>query len=78
MISSASVSRVRRQLDIFGLHTARLDLREDSARLTTTLAELLRALNIDPAFEQADETARAKTLIKLLSQPSPHSRRTRV
>ncbi|MBI5564794.1 MAG: phosphoenolpyruvate carboxylase [Chloroflexi bacterium] len=62
---------VRRQFDIFGLHTARLDLREDSSRLTATLAELLRALNIDLAFEQADDTARATTLIKLLSQPGP-------
>ncbi|HZY43029.1 MAG TPA: phosphoenolpyruvate carboxylase, partial [Anaerolineae bacterium] len=62
---------VRRQFDIFGLHTARLDLREDSARLTATLAELLRALNIDLAFEQADDGARAKTLVKLLSQPGP-------
>ncbi|MBP7687451.1 MAG: phosphoenolpyruvate carboxylase, partial [Thermoflexales bacterium] len=62
---------VRRQFDIFGLHTARLDLREDCARLTATLAELLRALNIDLAFEQADDRNRARTLIKLLSQPSP-------
>ena len=62
---------VRRQLAVFGLHTARLDLREDSARLTSALGELLRALNIDLAFEQADDEARTRTLIKLLSQPSP-------
>ena len=68
---SDQFARVRRQLDIFGLHTARLDLREDSARLTATLAELLRALNIDLGFDQADDTARAKTLVRLLSQPSP-------
>ena len=62
---------VRRQFDIFGLHTARLDLREDSARLTATLAELLRALNVDLTFEQADDASRAKTLVTLLAQPSP-------
>jgi phosphoenolpyruvate carboxylase len=62
---------VRRQFDIFGLHTARLDLREDSSRLTATLAELLRALNIDLAFEQAADAARAKTLVRLLAQPGP-------
>jgi phosphoenolpyruvate carboxylase len=62
---------VRRQFDIFGLHAARLDLREDAARLTSALAELLRALNVDLAFDRADSVARARTLTRLLSQPSP-------
>ncbi len=62
---------VRRQFDIFGLHTARLDLREDSARLTSALGELLRALNIDLTFESGDDLTRAKTIIRWLSGPGP-------
>ena len=62
---------VQRQLEIFGLHTARLDIREDSSRLTATVGELLRALNIDTTFEQGDDLTRARTIVHLLSEPTP-------
>ena len=60
---------VRRQLDIFGLHALRLDLREDSARLATTLGEILRALNLEPNFETANDAARMRVLVDLLARP---------
>jgi phosphoenolpyruvate carboxylase len=63
--------QVRRQLAMFGLHAARLDLREDSARLRSALGELLRALNIDLDFESGSEATRAATLTRLLAQPIP-------
>ncbi len=62
---------VQRQLEIFGLHTARLDIREDSSRLTATVAELLRALNINTTFEQGDDLTRARTMVHWLSEPTP-------
>jgi phosphoenolpyruvate carboxylase len=62
---------VRRQLGIFGLHAARLDLRQDSGRLTTALGEILRALNLDLTFEKANDAARTSTLVRLLAQPGP-------
>jgi phosphoenolpyruvate carboxylase len=62
---------VQQQLKIFGLHTARLDLREDSSRLTATLGEILRALNVDTAFERNDAAARSQTVLRLLSEPAP-------
>lgn len=65
-IANAQLKTVRRQIDIFGLHAARLDLREDSAQLTAALGEILRALKLDPAFEQADDPARSETLLRLL------------
>jgi phosphoenolpyruvate carboxylase len=58
---------VRRQLDIFGLHTARLDLREDSARLAATLGEILRALNLESRFEEMEEPARTQCLLELFA-----------
>ncbi len=70
-LASDQLRLVRCQLDTFGLHAARLDLREDSARLASALEEILRALNIDLTFEQADDRARTQTLIKLLSAPRP-------
>ena len=62
---------VQQQLNIFGLHTARLDIREDSSRLTATVGEILRALNIDTTFEQSADAARARTLLRLLAEPPP-------
>jgi phosphoenolpyruvate carboxylase len=63
--------KVQRQLSIFGLHTAHLDIREDSSRLTATLGEMLRALNIDTLFEEGDDLTRARTIVHLLSEPTP-------
>ncbi len=71
ILASRELLEVRRQFDIFGLHAARLDLREDSARLTSALGELLRALNLDLAFEQGDDAARSAALQRLLAGPVP-------
>jgi phosphoenolpyruvate carboxylase len=62
---------VRRQLEIFGLHTMRLDTREDSGRLNLVLGEILRALNITPDFEHASESDRLELLSSLLTNPLP-------
>ncbi|HTP07741.1 MAG TPA: phosphoenolpyruvate carboxylase, partial [Anaerolineae bacterium] len=62
---------VQQQLNIFGLHGARLDIREDSSRLTATISEILRALNIDTRFEQGDDLTRARLMVHLLSEPTP-------
>jgi phosphoenolpyruvate carboxylase len=61
----------RRRLDIFGLHAARLDVREESLRLAATLGELLRALDLDPSFARNPEAERLATLDRLLSEPPP-------
>jgi phosphoenolpyruvate carboxylase len=60
-----------RQLEIFGLCGARLDIREDASRLNMALGEVLRALGIDTAFEQKDPQSRRDLLINLLSRPAP-------
>ena len=62
---------VRQQFEIFGLHAARLDVREDSARLAAALGELLRALSLDLTFEHGDDAARASRLVKLLAEAPP-------
>ena len=70
-LSHYPLHTVQQQLNIFGLHTARLDIREDSSRLTATVSEILRALNIDTLFEKGDDLTRARTLVHLLSEPTP-------
>src|SRR5579859_4561759 len=71
ILAGGELLEVRRQFDIFGLHAARLDLREDSARLASALGELLRGLNLDLDFETGDDAARSAALLKLLAGPVP-------
>ncbi|MFN3308573.1 MAG: phosphoenolpyruvate carboxylase [Anaerolineales bacterium] len=66
-----NLSRLQRQLAIFGLHAARLDIREDSAMLNRTVGEVLRALQIAPAFESLAAEQRLDVLISVLSAPPP-------
>ncbi|MEW6404956.1 MAG: phosphoenolpyruvate carboxylase, partial [Chloroflexota bacterium] len=46
------------KVQIFGLHAARLDIREDSSRLNSALSEILRALKIESDFVNLPETDR--------------------
>jgi phosphoenolpyruvate carboxylase len=70
-VAEGPLSTLRRQLQVFGLHVARLDIRQHSERLTAALAEVLRALEIHLAFEQADRSSRRALLLELLHQGLP-------
>ncbi len=70
-ITESSPQTVQRQLKIFGLQAARLDLREDSSRLNAAIGELLRALNIAEAFENLGSPERVALLSRLLNEPVP-------
>ena len=67
------VQVVRSQLEIFGLHAAHLDLREDSDRLNAALGEALRALGMDEGAwnTEAEPYRRTGLLARLLSAPVP-------
>ncbi|HEX6305862.1 MAG TPA: phosphoenolpyruvate carboxylase [Anaerolineales bacterium] len=62
---------VLRELKIFALHAARLDIRQHSSRLNSALGETLRALRIHNSFEALDANARIDLIAALLAQPSP-------
>ncbi|GAB4470056.1 MAG: phosphoenolpyruvate carboxylase [Anaerolineales bacterium] len=66
-----NLARLQRQLAIFGLHAAKLDIREDSSMLNRTIGEALRALQISSEFEQLPAEARLELLIEVLSAPIP-------
>lgn len=70
-LAQDDLKRARRKMDIFGLHVARLDLREDSGRLNSALGEILRALNIEPDFENLPAQERTILLTRLLAEPAP-------
>jgi phosphoenolpyruvate carboxylase len=65
------IQKALRQLNIFGLHAMRLDLREDSSRLNGTLDETLRALKVTPNFAEMPQQERLELLMKLLTSELP-------
>jgi phosphoenolpyruvate carboxylase len=70
-LSKGELERERRQLNIFGLHTMRLDIREESGRLNMALGEVLRALDLADDFSSLPLEERCSLLVKLLADPRP-------
>ena len=66
---------VRHQVDTFGLHTARLDVREDAGRLAGALARALEALGVAADFASRDDAGRGGLLVRLLAGEPPPSER---
>ena len=60
------------KVEIFGLYSARLDIREDSSRFNAALSEILRALNIESNFETMPDDERTELLVRLLHEPAPN------
>jgi phosphoenolpyruvate carboxylase len=71
VLAENRIQTVLRQFHAFGLQAARLDIREDSSRFNATVAEILRALDIEPAFAHLDASSRTNLLAGLLSGPRP-------
>ncbi len=61
----------RNQLRTFGLHSARLDIRENSIRLNSALSEILRALEIASDYENLPGPEQVALLTRLLKEPAP-------
>lgn len=71
MLLQDELQTALQKVQIFGLHVARLDSREDSSRLNSALSEILRALNIESDFENLSSNARTQLLARLLREPAP-------
>ncbi len=70
-VSSGLLKNALRQVEIFDLFGARLDIREDSARINIALGEILRALNIVSNYAELDPSSRSDLLIELMNKPAP-------
>jgi phosphoenolpyruvate carboxylase len=70
-IAQDEIQKVRYQLQIFGLHSMRLDIREESSRYNSALGETLRALNITSDFTEMPDEERLALLNKMLSSSLP-------
>jgi phosphoenolpyruvate carboxylase len=59
------------KIEVFGLHVARLDIREESGRLNASMSETLRALNLESDFENLPTDERENLLARLLTEAAP-------
>ncbi len=71
VLAGDRVRALTSQLESFGLHAARLDVREDSGRLTAALGDILGRLALDTGFAERDEADRAARLLELLATDAP-------
>ncbi len=70
-LAADQLARMRRQAQVFGLHVARLDIRQYSDFNTAVLAELLRKLKLHDSFDALEPAERAQILSNLLASPNP-------
>src|SRR5215210_6598324 len=60
-----------RQVEVFGFHFARLDLREHAARHRAALAEILSAVGVHEGYEALAPAERAALLAREIAEPRP-------
>jgi phosphoenolpyruvate carboxylase len=70
-IAATELQHFRTQARVFGLHTARLDIRQYSDDHTTVLDELLRQLDCCDNYAQCSRPERLALLSRLLAEPAP-------
>jgi phosphoenolpyruvate carboxylase len=70
-IADADLARMLHQANVFGLHVARLDLRQYSDYHTAVLNDLLSILGLHGGYGELDGPGQAAVLTSLLEQPAP-------
>lgn len=70
-LAARAVDRLMRQVAVFGLHLAALDLRQHSERHTAALTEITRGLGFATDYAAMNETERLDWLTAELSTPRP-------
>ncbi|MDX1662854.1 MAG: phosphoenolpyruvate carboxylase [Candidatus Promineifilaceae bacterium] len=70
-VREGGLERFQVQARVFGLHTARLDLRQYSDYHTEVLAELFGKLDLHDDYEGLAPEARIELLTQLLARPAP-------
>lgn len=68
LIAEDDLRALQEQVDVFGLHTARLDIRQESSRLISDVDAILYAHRINPHFAKMSRSDQADHLTYLLQQ----------
>jgi phosphoenolpyruvate carboxylase len=74
LVANGKLRDFVRQVEVFGFHLARLDVRHESSRISEAVAELLEAAG-EEDYSRLDEAGKAKTLRRLLRE-GPYQEKT--
>ena len=70
-VADGALHDLIRQVEVFGLHMATLDIRQHSERHTAALAEVLAHAGVCPDYSALDEAARVALLAREVASPRP-------
>ncbi|WP_138494897.1 phosphoenolpyruvate carboxylase [Paenibacillus pinistramenti] len=70
-VADTYIKKLIRQVELFGFHTAKLDIRQHSKEHENAMSEILASLNITPNYADLSEPEKVKLLAKLLNDPRP-------
>jgi phosphoenolpyruvate carboxylase len=69
LLVNGELGNLRSQLDVFGLHVARLDLRQHSAWHERAVSDVLAHLKLTEGYEKLSEAQKVDVLNQALAQP---------
>ncbi|GIO64843.1 MULTISPECIES: phosphoenolpyruvate carboxylase [Paenibacillus] len=72
-VADTYIKKLIRQVELFGFHTAALDIRQHSQEHENAMKEVLEKSNITPDYAALSEEEKIELLTKLLSEPRPIS-----
>jgi phosphoenolpyruvate carboxylase len=71
LLADGELHRLRRQVALFGLSVARLDVRQHSGRHESAMKEICGALHLTPDYSALSEEERLALLLEILAAPAP-------
>lgn len=70
-VADTYIKKLVRQVELFGFHTAKLDIRQHSKEHENAMKEILANMNITPDYSALDEMQKVELLTNLLNDPRP-------
>ena len=71
LIVNGDLHDVIRQVEVFGFHLARLDIRDHAKRHGATLAEVFKLTGVEAGYAELDEAGKAALLTREIDDPRP-------
>ncbi|CAM3640413.1 MULTISPECIES: phosphoenolpyruvate carboxylase [Saccharibacillus] len=70
-VADSAIKKLVRQVELFGFHTASLDIRQHSQEHEKAMTEILHSMNIVSNYPELSEDDKVKLLVGLLEDPRP-------
>ncbi len=70
-VADSAIKTLIRQVELFGFHTATLDIRQHSQEHEKAMTEILSSMNIVPNYGELPEDQKVELLVGLLEDPRP-------